>query len=452
MRGQGDHDTGLAALLRLAAPIVGSRLGVMAMGLTDAIVVGQYSAVELGYHTLAWAPSGVALMAGLGLLSGIPVLTARRIGEGRPELTGAVLRRGVVYSALLGLAALLFLHALALFGLPLVGFDPALATGAARAMRVLSYSIPLIFISSAAVYWLEAQGRASIATAAMWAGNIVNLTVNLWLVPGASGLPVAGAVASFWATFFARLFICAILLGFLLRWRDTGRLGVWRRAPSEPAAAIEQRRIGYAAGASYSVESAAFAAMSLFAGWLGAAHVAAWGVILNVASIVFMVPLGLAGATNVLVGRAFGARDATGVLRAFRLGCYVTAGVLAAICAVVLFDAGLIARWYTAEPVVLALSVAALHLSCLFYIADGLQVVAGQSLRARGDVWWPTALHVFSYLVVMIPIGWWLSRTSGLNGMVWAIVIASLVSATLLIARFLLLGRTLARDPSAVTA
>src|SRR5215211_606092 len=78
--------TDLSTLLRLSGPVVLSRLGIMAMGLCDAIVVGNFSARELGYHALAWAPTSVVLTMGVGLLIGVQVMTARRIGEGRRDM------------------------------------------------------------------------------------------------------------------------------------------------------------------------------------------------------------------------------------------------------------------------------------------------------------------------------------------------------------------------------
>src|SRR6516162_7261988 len=95
--------TELARLLKLAGPVVAARLGIMAMGLTDAIVVGRYSAAQLGYHALGWTPNGLVLTAALGLLAGVQVMTSRAIGEGRPERAGAVLRRGLSYGLWIGL-------------------------------------------------------------------------------------------------------------------------------------------------------------------------------------------------------------------------------------------------------------------------------------------------------------------------------------------------------------
>src|SRR5579872_5060379 len=75
--------TELAELLKLSGPVVVSRLGIMAMGLSDAIVVGRTSATQLGYHALAWAPTAVVVTMCIGLLTGVQVMTACRIGEGR---------------------------------------------------------------------------------------------------------------------------------------------------------------------------------------------------------------------------------------------------------------------------------------------------------------------------------------------------------------------------------
>ncbi|HEX5379341.1 MAG TPA: MATE family efflux transporter, partial [Phenylobacterium sp.] len=82
-------------LLLLAWPVVLARLGIMAMGLCDALVVGRYSAKELGYHALGWAPTSVVVTMVVGLLAGVQVMTSRAIGQGRRHETGAVLRRGL---------------------------------------------------------------------------------------------------------------------------------------------------------------------------------------------------------------------------------------------------------------------------------------------------------------------------------------------------------------------
>ncbi|WP_255500736.1 MATE family efflux transporter [Caulobacter sp. 17J80-11] len=434
---------GTGELLRLAWPVVLARLGIMTMGLTDAIVVGRHSAEQLGFHALGWAPTSVMLTTAVGVLLGVQVMTARRIGEGRRDLTGAVLRRGLVYGAWLGVAAMLALALLGPVFLHHAGLGEALADGATGPLRVFSLSLFPYLISVVCTYFLEALGRPKPGMVAMWVANGVNLAANLWLVPGTSGLPVEGAVASAWATFIARVVLAGWLLVFIARLPEARDLGVFKKPTDGSEVAREQRKIGYGAGASYFIEVGAFAGMTIIAGQFGGVEVAAWNVVLNVSAIIFMVPMGLAAATGVLVGRAYGARDRHGVVRAGLVGFGVTAALSLLVCAVVWPGASLIAGAYTRDPALLAVAVPALVLACLFFLADGLQVVAAQALRARADVWLPTAFHLTSYGLVMLPLGWLFAHTLGLgvNGIVWAVIVASLVSAALLCGRFLLLAR-----------
>jgi multidrug resistance protein, MATE family len=106
-------------------------------------------------------------------------------------------------------------------------------------------------------------------------------------------------------------------------------------------------------------------------------------------------------------------------------------------------NAALISRAYTGNPLTLAMAIPALALSCLMCLPDSLQVVTAQSLRARGDVWLPTGTHLTSYIALMMPLAWFLAipRHMGIIGMVWAVVIASFVSAGLLLTRFSVLSR-----------
>src|SRR5579883_1741469 len=148
-------------LARLAGPAIASRVGVMTMGLTDTIVVGRYSAEQLGYLALGWAGTGAILGSAMGLLSGVQVMASRSLGDGRPRAAGAALRRGLVYGFWVGLAAG---ACLALFGPPALdglGLKGGLAQGAAAPLVILALSMPSFAIGTAASSWLEGLGRTT---------------------------------------------------------------------------------------------------------------------------------------------------------------------------------------------------------------------------------------------------------------------------------------------------
>ena len=433
----------LSELLKLAWPVVMARLGIMTMGLTDAIVVGHYASRELAYHSLAWAPSSVVLTTAVGLMMGVQVMTARLLGEGRKDEVGAVLRRGMVYALQIGFVSMFALMLLGPFGLQHMGLEDGLGEGASPALMVFALSMPAYLISVAAQFFLEGLHRPKAGMVAMWVANAVNLGLNLMLVPDLLGLGVDGAVASAWATFGARTALAIFLVIFILRLPEARALGVFSKPKRDKAVEREQVKVGVGAGSSNFIEVGAFAAMTVFAGQLGAAETASWAVVINVSAIVFMVPMGLGSATAVLVGRSYGARDRDGVMRGGLAGIGVVT-VLAFIIAVGLWlTAPLVVSAYTTDPAILAIAAPALVLATLFFVADAQQVVAAQANRASGDVVWPTLMHLLSYGLIMIPLGWWLAHRIGVDGLVWSVIVASLISGALLIGRFVRIAKRL---------
>ncbi|MBS0411036.1 MAG: MATE family efflux transporter [Proteobacteria bacterium] len=430
-------------LLKLAGPLVPARLGIMMMGFTDAVVVGRYSAVQLGYHAMGWALTSVVVASALGLLSGVQVMASRALGEGKPHEAGAALRRGLVYGLWIGAAST---AVLVLGGPPLlhvIGLPRDLADGATPPLIVFALSMPVFMLSVAASSWLEGIGRPVVPLVIMGLANAVNLVVDLLLVPGTFGLPALGAVGGGVATLLARGSIAAASLTYIWRMKDARELGVFDKPARNRPREIEQRRVGYGAGASSFFEVMAFSGMNVIAGWIGGLAVAAWAVVLNVAAIVFMIPLGLATATAVLVARAHGASDEKGIDRAALVGYGVTS-VFALVATVIVWAfARPIAMVYTTDATTIGLATAALLLTCVFLLPDALQVVVAQSLRARGDVLVPTITHMMSYFLVMLPLAYVLAIPLhlGLQGIVWAVIAASFVAAGLLLGRFWILAR-----------
>jgi MATE family multidrug resistance protein len=131
------------------------------------------------------------------------------------------------------------------------------------------------------------------------------------------------------------------------------------------------------------------------------------------------------------------------VVRAGLVAFSVTAAFGVAVSLIVWPASRLIVTGYTTDPKVIAMAAPALVLACLFFLADALQVVAAQALRARGDVLIPSITHLTSYVLVMMPLAWLLAIPLGLavNGLVLAVIAASLLSAGFLLVRFAILAR-----------
>jgi MATE family multidrug resistance protein len=207
--------------------------------------------------------------------------------------------------------------------------------------------------------------------------------------------------------------------------------------------AAHQRRLGYAAGASLALESSAFSILGLFAGMVGPLALGAYTISLNLIALPFMTAVGLASATGVRVGVAYGRRDRHDVVMAGWTGLGVTSTILAVVACLFALFPEQIGGFFTSDPQLLSITVPLVAFSAFILIADGGQVVMANALRGQADTWVPTALHFFSYYGVMIPLGAVLALSAGRGvvGLFEGILIASMVSISVLSLRFHLLSR-----------
>ena len=421
----------VADLLRLAGPVALARLGIIGMGLADVVVVGQLAPSELPHQALGWAPTAVFLVAAIGLLQGVQVLAARAIGEKKPEAAGVAWRRGLVLGLAAGIASALAMWAGGERLFTAFGVAPELAAPSARVMAVLALSIPLHLLYIAGTYFLEAIQKPGISTAVMWLANIVNLGLNIALVPH------YGAVGSAWATVLARVFLAGVLLIWTLLLRDGKLYGV-RKLGLEGPSYGALLGVGVAAAVSQAAEAGAFSAMTVIAGRISADVVAAYQLLLNVMAFVFMIALGLATATAVLVAEAAGRNAPGDATRAGWTGLGLNTIAMWIAAGLILLFADPIGRLYTVDLSLAALMSSLMWVCALVLTPDGAQVVTASALRARGDNWFPTFSHILAYLIVMPLLGYWLAERQrmGVEGLLLAIMWASILSAGVLVARW----------------
>lgn len=458
----------VADLLRLAGPVALARLGIIGMAIADVIIVGQLAPAELPRQAMGWAPTAVFLVAGIGLLQGVQVLAARAQGEGNPQGAGVALWRGLVLALATGLVSAMAMWFAGANLFTIFGINPGLAAVSAPVMVILAFSLPLHLTYVAATYFMEAIKKPGISMAVMWGANIVNLALNLLWVPDLTLpapnegwaplysalrdwpllsvlhdlVPDHGAIGSAWATVCARVFLSGVLLMWILLLPDGVNFGVRVRGAVGPSYGA-LLAIGGAAAVSQAVEAGAFSAMTMIAARLGEEIVAGYQIVLNLMALVFMIALGMAAATAVLVAEASGRGAPRDSARAgwTGIGLNAIAMILAALI-IVSFSAE-IGRAYTSDATLAALIGSLMWLCALVLHPDGAQVVAASALRARGDNWFPTWSHIFAYAVVMPVLGYWLAERQGMGvaGLLWAIFWASVASALVLLLRWWALSR-----------
>ncbi|WP_345773870.1 MATE family efflux transporter [Azospirillum endophyticum] len=420
-----------------------SRVGQTAMLAVDSMMVGHYGTDALAGFAFGSSMVQTLQIIGLGLLMGGMVEISAAVGRGRLDEAGAIWRRSLAYAFVIGLASVgLTAWAPELF--LATGLPAALAEQAGRIAMILAGSLPPMLVYVASVMLLEGLGRPAAAVWIMAGANLANLALDAVLVFGFAGLPALGAEGAAFGTLAVRIGIALAAVATILWWLPERRaLGRAARSDHAWAAGRRQRRLGLAEGMSMGLESGSFAVMTLFAGWAGARDLAAYTIAINVNMLLFMIAVGIGGATTVRVAQARGRDDPAAMADAAWMGFAVFGAVALAVAMVLVAWPGGVLALYTADPALAAAAVPLIVLMGPVHLVDGMQRLIANALRGYGETWLPTASHLLCYVVVMVPAGHLLCLPAGFGayGLVLAIGAASLLATALLFTRFLWLSR-----------
>lgn len=438
------------ALSRLAWPTMLSRSGILIMAFVDIVMVGRYATEELAYAALGFSLFIPALVTTIGLQFGVVPEIARNFGAGNLRNCGAALRRGLPWALVTGIVAGVFV-AFSGFWLTLMGHEPNLARESGKVAVAISVGLPLQILYAVCSFYLEATRRPLPGLIFMLGANFVNIGLNWVLIYGNLGFPALGAVGSGISTSGVRVFLCLVMFTYILTRPDARAYGIYDRTGSfwgkgGWAGGRSMRRIGFATCVSFFAETGAYAAVTQFAGFMGTAAVAAYSIAHNLLALLFMLSLGVASATAVMVGNADGQDNRRGVLLAGWTG---TGGcvVLMVVCGVlILLLDDPITALYTTDSELIIRTVPLLAIVAAVAWLDGSQVVAAQAVRGLGDSWPATRLLTIAWLGVFVPSAWVLGFWAGLeeSGLIWASGVGSVVALGMMIRRFAQLAQRVA--------
>jgi len=444
----------LGAMVRLALPIVVVQVGQMFMGVVDTVMVGRVSAEAIAAIALGNLYFFGASIFGMGVLMALDPIVAQAVGAHDREAAAVGLQRGLV----LALALSVVTTGLLLPARPVLGLlrqPEHVADVAAAYARIAIVGILPFYAHTALRQTLQAMQHLAPIVTTMLIANAVNVALNYVLIFGAFGFPAQGALGAAWATAASRWLLLAslavaarpLLYGYLRPLRR--QVFAWR--PLWRVFAL-----GAPIGLQYELEYGVFAVVGVMMGWLGTVQLAGHQVALSLASLTFMVPLGVSAAAAVLVGHAVGRGDPLESRRAAAAALVCGVGFMMASAAVMLTVPGWLARLYTTEPPVAALAATLIPIAGVFQVFDGIQVVSVGILRGTADTRTPMLVNVLGFWLVGLPVSATLGfRTAaGPRGLWWGLTVGLVLVALVLLwrVRSRLAGRVsrIAIDPGAV--
>ena len=471
--GSKPFSTHVSRTLALGIPLVGAQLAQMLINTTDTVMLGWLSKEALAAGTLATQFFFVFFIVGIGFAAAMVPLIAEAVG--REDALNAAegsdaerddTTRDIRRATRMGLWVLTALSAL--FMVPLWFIEPILAAFGQPPEAVAMAGDYMIIAQWSLLPALLVMGLRQFLTGLERAQAVLWITVATALMNGlldyafifgrwgAPALGIEGAaiatlgsnafaflLAALWVTFHRSLRVYAIFARF------------WR--PDWPAFA-EIVRLGWPIGLALLAEAGLFAVSSLMMGRIGLLELAAHGIALQLASLAFMIPLGLSTAATVRVGNAFGRADGTDVARAGWAGIACAVGVAGLSAALFLLLpetlTGLFLRDNPERAAIVAAAVPLLAMAAAFQLVDAGQVMGAGVLRGLKDTRTPMVIAILAYWGLGVPAAWVFGLELGFGGPgVWGgLVVGLSVAAVALTWRFHRLADAapapLAREPA----
>lgn len=426
------------SIVGLAAPIVMGLAASTLIGVTDSIMLAPLGPVPVAAVGLTGAVAMLFFAAIYGLISALSVRIGAAWGAGERRRISLILRAGLALGLLIGVGAALVMAALWPL-LPLLGQpEEVIAAMSAYWFFICAFLVPFSVLTAFKSAF-EAVERPWLGAVFAFLAVAINVPLNFALIWGIGPFPQLGLSGAGVASFLAE----ALALGAAVLW--------WLYAPSmrrlRLRRSVARREIGLTLregaplGAMYVLETASVSVATLMIGGFGTVALAANQVAQSICGLLYMLPLGVAGAVAIRVAQERGAGNAD-ALRPIALAAASVAMVwLTAAALLLAFRGEAIAQLVIEDAEVVAVAAAIFLVFAPMQICDAVQSSMLGALRGLSDTAWPATVSAIAYWPVALPLGWALAHWAGMGPAgIWAGFIVALVGAGIaLVFRFWLM-------------
>ena len=396
-------------------PLIAGQIGQMLFGTGDIMVAGRYSTEVVAALGIAAAILGSFIMVGLSITYAIGSLTAQQIGQNANSksmlLTShafALVLAGVLFAILS--AGLNYIY--------LLDLSPDLTSLVEKYLRITNYSLfPVLFFQVSKEY-LQAYSKTFFSNILILIFLGLNIGINIVLMFGKYGFPEMGIAGAAYATNICRYLMAFILFIYLLQYENKKSS---LNFIFQPSLFLRIVKIGLPIAVGTFVEVLVFTTVTVLIGRIGTMASAAHNIVLNLASLTFMLPLSFNSAAGVQVGLEYGRKNAKGILLVSlaTVSLSTTCMTLTAIC-YLLFPTTLLS-FFTNDPSLIAEASGLIIFVALFQIPDGLQITLWGILRGLNTTKAPMVISFLGNWLFGLPIGYYLAFQRGMQSKgLWA--------------------------------
>ena len=395
----------------LALPLMGSQLASIGIMTSDIIMMGALSAFDLGAGSLAIRFYQPFYFFALGLTAVISSLVAQARGRDDLQRARRVFRQGLVIALLLSAISM----PIVMTGGPilkLLGQSADVADHANGFLIWTALSLPFFFLFFILRFFVTGNQHTTAQFIITLGGLAVNLILNPIFANGFGSLPAMGLEGIAVATLIAYGLMSLCLIIYIEFHRDFRGLKpfsrLWR---IDLELMIYIIRLGFPNAIIVMSETGMFIVAGFMVGTFGTAALIATGIANQVAAVTFMVPLAIAQASAITVGKAAGSQDPIKLMSAgwsaFIMGCLVAIPMTL----IYILQPEWLAHFFIDDADALYGEVMPILLAMLFYVGlfqlvDGLQVIENAKLRGLNDTKEPAKMALICYWGIGLGCAW----------------------------------------------
>lgn len=421
------------------------QLGHVMVGLVDNLMIGQLGPAPLAAVSLGNSLVFIALSLGIGFSFAITPLIAEADGAQDINKGRSYFHHGVILCTINGI--LLFLTLLV--AKPVLYYldqPPEVVELAIPYLNIVAFSMIPLMIFQAFKQFADGLSQTKYAMYATLIANVVNVIFNYLLIYGIWFFPRLELEGAAIGTLISRFFMLWFVWEILRRKKKFTEYFKWGKKESLNAEVFKRLlSLGFPTALQMLFEVGIFTATVFLAGLLGTNPQAANQIALNLASMTFMIAVGLGVTATIRVGNQKGLANFKN-LRRVALSTFLLVFLIEAVFALgfILLKSWL-PTFYIDNAEVIILASQLLVVAALFQLSDGLQVVILGALRGLQDVKIPTVICFIAYWIIGFPVSWYYGKAENLGSMgIWLGLLAGLsASALMLYIRFNYLSKKL---------
>ncbi len=433
----------LKQLAPIGIPAVLSQLAQMATGFIDTVMAGHYSTDALAAIAIGTSLLHPILVFFLGLFLAFNPLVAHLHGaednQGIRKHFHAAVFLAIVLSPVAVLALLNFG-----FVLTLLNIEPQVAQLAIDYLEATLWGMPCLLLFFALRFCNEGLFSTMAVMAITLFAIPVNALMNYWFIYGGFGLEAMGAVGVGYATALTWLFMFIGMAIYTIVANKYQSLKLFKDFSLPDWTGFKSIfALGLPVAITLGFEITMFAAVSLMIARYPVEMMGGHQIAMNIASLTFMIPLGLSQAITARVSYFKGKGDPQALKIAGFTGIGTCVLIMTLSASMMMLIPNLLVSIYTSDPKLLEVSAGLLFFAALFQFSDGLQVSSSGALRGLKDTKMPMIITAISYWLVGFPIGYYLAEFQNyqVNGYWIGMIFGLSTAAVLLLGRWVVFSR-----------